>query len=111
MRFRRLSFWLLLSVAIFTVLAHICATPFHAHAGAVTTHAEDHPEHGSDEAAHGGSCEAQRPSFSLDAPALQATGAALPFVDDWRSSPRPAPLAPEPLSSPPLFLLHTALLI
>src|SRR2546428_13154454 len=51
---RRLWSWLLVGVAIFVVLGHICAAPIHAHAGAVTTHSEDHPESGSDEAAHGG---------------------------------------------------------
>src|SRR5947209_20127114 len=74
---RRLSSWLLVGVAIFVVFGHICAAPFHAHAGAVTTHSEDHPESGSDEAAHGGSCEVLRADSDVDAPALLPTGIVL----------------------------------
>src|SRR6266853_5083081 len=46
---RRLSSWLLVGVAVFVVLGHICASPIHAHVGAVTTHSEDHPESGRSE--------------------------------------------------------------
>src|SRR2546422_279443 len=65
----RVSSWLLVGLAIFVVLGHICAAPIHAHAGAVTTHSEDHSEGGSDEAVHAGSCEALRADFGLHAPA------------------------------------------
>jgi len=101
----RVSSWLLVGVAIFVVLGHICAAPIHAHAGAVTTHSEDHPESGSDEAAHGGSCEALRADCHIDAPALLPTGIVLPVLGAHPTS------APAPTSSPPLFLLHAALLI
>ena len=108
---RRLSSWLLVGVALFVVLGHICAAPFHAHAGAVTTHSEDHPESGSDEAAHGGSCEALRADSAVDAPALLPTGIVLPVVRNLEAlHPHPTS-APAPASSPPLFLLHAALLI
>ena len=108
---RRLSSWLLVGVAIFVVLGHICAAPIHAHAGAVTTHSEDHPESGRDEAAHGGSCEALRADSDVDAPALLPTGIVLPVIGHLATQcPHPTS-APAPASSPPLFLLHSALLI
>jgi len=108
---RRLSSWLLVGVAFFVVLGHVCAAPIHAHAGAVTTHSEDHPERGSDEAAHGASCEALRADSHFDAPTLRQTSIALQAIGDFeRLSFRLTP-APVPTSSPPLFLLHAALLI
>ena len=108
---RHLSDWLLVGVAILVVLGHICAAPIHAHAGVVTTHSEDHPESGSDEAAHGSSCEALRADSDVDAPALLSTGIVLPVIGDLEALHPHATSAPAPTSSPPLFLLHAALLI
>ena len=108
---RRLSSWLLVAVAVFVVFGHICAAPFHAHAGTVTTHSEDHPESGSDEAAHGGSCEALRADSDVDAPALLPTGIVLPIIGDLETLRAHPTSVPVPTSSPPLFLLHAALLI
>ena len=108
---RRLSSWLLVGVAIFIVLGHVCALPVHVHAGAVTTHTEDHPERGSDEAAYGGSCEALRTSSNVDAPALLPTGVAPLVIGSLEIHRAYTTSAPAPASSPPLFLLHTALLI
>ena len=107
----RLSSWLLVGIAIFVVLGHICAAPVHAHAGAVTTHAEEHPESGSDEAAHGGSCETLRADFHFHAPALLPTGIVLAVIGGPENRHACVPAAPAPASSPPLFLLHAALLI
>jgi len=107
----RVSSWVLVGLAIFVVLGHICAAPFHAHAGSVTTHGEDHQEGGSDEAAHAGSCEALRADFGVHIPALLPTGIVLPAVRDPEiDHAKPAQVA-APTSSPPLFLLHAALLI
>ena len=108
---RRLSSWLLVGVALFVVLGHICAAPVHAHAGTMTTHSEDHPEGGADEAAHGGSCETLRADFNVHAPALLPTGVVLRVVSGLEIHRRYAEPAPAPTSSPPLFLLHAALLI
>lgn len=105
------SSWLLVGLAIFVVLGHICAAPFHAHAGAVTTHGEDHPEGGSDEAAHAGSCEALRADFGLHTPALLPSGIVLPVVRDPEINHAQPTQVSAPTSSPPLFLLHAALLI
>jgi|SRR6516162_3970968 len=107
----RRSSWVLLAVALFVVLGHICAAPVHAHAGAVTTHSDDHQEGGADEAAHGGSCETLRADFNFLAPALTQTGTTLPVVSSIELCPAYAAPAPAPASSPPLFLLHGSLLI
>ena len=111
MNVRRLSSWLLVGVAVFVVLGHVCALPVHVHAGAVTTHSKDHPERGADEAAHGGSCEALRTSSSFDSPALVPTGFVLPVISCSETGRIRATLSPASTSSPPLFLLHAALLI
>lgn len=99
----------LVAIATLVVMSHICAGPFHAHAGTVTTHSEDHPERGSDEAAHGGSCEALRASLNIDLPALPGARLdVLPLAAILTAIARPVP-APD--ASPPLFLLHAVLLI
>src|SRR2546428_5100593 len=108
---RRLWSWLLVGVAIFVVLGHICAAPIHAHAGAMTTHSEDHPESGSDEAAHGGSCEALRARSDVDAPALLPTRIVLPVPCDPQTLPPHPPSAPAPAGTPPLLPFPPAPLI
>jgi hypothetical protein len=105
---RRVSSWLLIAVTVFVVFGHVCALPVHVHAGAVTTHAEDHPEHG-DEASHGGSCEALRASPSVALPALPAVRLDIALLIAL-----PAEVAALPVGaseSPPLFLLHAVLRI
>jgi hypothetical protein len=92
-------------------MSHICVGQIHAHAGALTTHSEDHPEHGSDEAAHGGSCEALRTATNLDLPALLAARLDVVIVTVLRDAGTVPVAAPTPDTSPPLFLLHAALLI
>ena len=105
----RASSIFLVAIAILVVMSHICAGPFHAHAGTVTTHSEDHPERGSDEAAHGGSCEALRATPNIDLPALPAVRLdVLPLRAILTAIARPI-TAPD--TSPPLFLLHAVLLI
>jgi hypothetical protein len=105
----RASSIFLVAIAILVVMGHICAGPFHAHAGAVTTHSEDHPERGSDEAAHGGSCEALKATPNIDLPALPA--ARLDVMQLTAISTAIARPLPAPDTSPPLFLLHAVLLI
>jgi hypothetical protein len=107
----RASSILLVAIAVFVVVGHICAGPIHAHAGALTTHSEDHPEHGSDEAAHGGSCEALRTTTGLDLPALPAARLDVVLVAVLRAAGAVPAAAPTPDTLPPLFLLHAALLI
>ena len=100
---------LLVAIAIVVVMGHICAGPFHAHAGTVTPHAEDHPERGSDEATHGGSCEALRATPNIDLPALPVVGLdVVPLTAILIATARPFPARD---TSPPLFLLHAVLRI
>src|SRR5438445_757756 len=108
---RRLSSWLLVGVAIFIVFGHICAAPFHAHAGAVTTHSEDHPKNGSDKAAHNSSCETLHTDSNIDTPTLLPTGIILPIINNLETHHAHTTSAPAPTNSPPLFLLNAALLI
>ena len=108
---RRASSLFLVAVAMFVVLGHICAAPFHAHAGAVTTHSEDHPERGSDEAAHGGSCEALRTTANVDLPSLPAARLDIVLLTELLGATTLEAPLPAPDTSPPLFLLHSSLLI
>jgi hypothetical protein len=97
------------AVAILTVMSHICAGPLHAHAGAVTTHSEDHGDSNSDGTVHGGSCEALRTSPTFDLPALPVGYLAIvPITAILPAIARPLPA---PNTSPPLFLLYAVLLI
>jgi hypothetical protein len=107
----RASSLFLVAVAMFVVLGHICAAPFHAHAGAVTTHSEDHPERGSDEAAHGGSCEALRTASNVDLPSLPAARLDIVLLTELLGATTIEAPLPTPDTSRPLFLLHSSLLI
>jgi len=111
MKTRGVGSWLLAGVSILIVLGHVCALPVHAHVGAVTPHTEDQPERGGDEAIHDGSCEALRTDSNVNAPALQTTGIALSVIGSEEVHRAHTTLAPAAPSSPPLFLLHSALLI
>jgi len=105
----RASSIFLVAIAVLVVMGHICAGPFHAHAGTVTTHSEDHHEQGGDEASHSGSCEALRTTPSIDLPALpMARLDVMPATAILTVIARPLPASD---TSPPLFLLHAVLLI
>ena len=106
---RHLSTWLLVGAAVFVVLGHVCALPVHAHAGMVTTHAEDHPEHGSDGPGHGGSCEALSVTLNIALPALPAARVDIALLLILLTAVGIPPAAPG--ESPPLFLLHSVLRI
>ena len=109
MKARRLSSWLLIGVAVFVVLGHVCALPVHAHAGTVTTHSEDDHEHGRDDASHGGSCEALRATPNIALPALPAARLEVELLMALLTEVAAPPAAPN--GSPPLFLLHAVLRI
>lgn len=106
---RPLASWLLIAVAVFVVLGHVCALPVHAHAGAVTTHAEHHPAQGSDGASHGGSCEALSAPLNIALPALPAVRVDVALLLALFTAAATPPAAPD--ESPPLFLLHAVLRI
>ena len=115
MKMRRASYWLLVAIAVVMVLGHICAEPFHAHAGVITAHEERDAHHGSGEpetdAAHGASCDAVKSAPASD-------GVAVLVAIDTVSLVVP-PLVPHlveaadaaVVGSPPLFLLYAVLLI
>ena len=115
MRAGRCSSWFLIVLGAVMVLTHVCAEPFHAHAGTITAHAGHDSHDGADEtghdAVHAASCDAvkaQSPA-ALDVLILNAISAVPPQftpIDIVRAD-TPAILG----SPPPLFLLHAALLI
>lgn len=107
--------WFLVAIMTIMVVGHVCASPFHAHAGAIATHEEHDSHHGSDEAdhdaIHAGSCEALKSAgAALDAVVLVRVGPATVLVErrvDRSTADERATL----FGSQPLFLLHAALLI
>ena len=107
--------WLVVAITVVMVVGHICAAPFHAHAGAVTTHEGRDAHHGNDhsgnDAIHAGSCEALKSaSAAVDAAVLVSDAAVAVTVE----RPTYQLLDSEPAAcsgSPPLFLFHAALLI
>src|SRR5712692_9754622 len=111
---RRMGSLLLAAVAIFTVLSHICALPFHAHAGAITTHEEPASHHAGDnpeeDTAHAASCEVVKSAPAAPDGVVLVPLGTIPAVT-WESTRRLANVdAAVALGSPPLFLLHAALL-
>lgn len=115
MRVPRLSGRLLVTLLALTVLGHICALPFHAHAGAIATQGERTSHHGDGDAdgdaIHGASCDVVKcPSASVERPVLAPAGVAQVVATPRPLFPRAAPdLVVR--GSPLLFLLHAALLI
>ena len=115
MNFPRTSYWLLVALAVVMVLGHICALPFHAHAGVITTHEERESHHSDtdpdEDAAHAASCDAVKAAPAADGVAVLIPIDTVPVV----VSPLVRHLAEADASavggSPPLFLLHAALLI
>ena len=115
MQLPRGSYWLLVVIAVVMVLGHICALPFHAHAGAITTHEERESHHGHGDAdedtAHAASCDAVKaPPHADGAPVLVALGTA-PVVVLPPARHLVEADASVVVGSPPLFLLHAVLLI
>lgn len=100
----------ILVIAVIAVLGHICMLPVHAHAVPVEGHGS-HDEDSAGHSVHTASCDAIKttPSAAALIPGLAATS--LPVVT---ATSCPLQSAPHPVvraKSPPLFLLHTALLI
>ena len=102
---------LLLSAAISGVLGHICVVPLHAHAVAVEGHGS-HDEDSTDHSVHTASCEAAKSRSSVAAAIVPPSHAidmpVMPSVASLRDRRASDVVAAE---SPPLFLLHVALLI
>ncbi len=109
----RWSRWALVTIAVATMLGHVCAVPLHVHAGTVTTH-DDHAGSAEEtDAVHAGSCDAVKAPTVTSDPLVAMAAAPTPLLDSTvarrvRSKPVPGPVA---TASPPLFLLHASLLI
>src|SRR5467141_1933562 len=110
----RLSKWMLLAVAIAAVLSHVCVLP-HAYADepvATTTH--DHEQGGDtadDDSVHGASCDVLRTApTQRPVPGCTAIRFA-PHVEPAVQLVARTPAVVSRGPSPPLFLLHSSLLI
>jgi hypothetical protein len=99
-----------LFAAMLAVVGHVCVGPLLAHAVPVDGHGS-HDGDAADHGAHTASCEAVRgePPVAPAAPATAMT--CLPVVAPPSACRRDRPSIIARAGSPPLFLLHTALLI
>jgi hypothetical protein len=99
-------------LAVVMLLGHICVLPTHSHPETALWHGDEAQPHDADEAVHAGSCEVLR-SSGIACPAVLAISA---FIVPTAGEPLKQLIgrsgtAPLPTASPPLFLLHAALLI
>jgi len=115
MRFPHPSSWFLITLMVMAVLGHICALPFHTHTGAITTHEEGQSHHSGEhpdgDAVHAGSCEVIKSAPGGLGVIMPASLGSVSVVT--AESPRQFLDADAAIvfGSPPLFLLHAALLI
>jgi hypothetical protein len=104
--------WGILLLAVMMLIGHICVLPTHAHVETAPWHGDQAQPHDADEAVHAASCEAL-PSAGIACPTVLTVStfvAAVPVEPLKRLADRGG-LSPLPTPSPPLFLLHAALLI
>jgi hypothetical protein len=102
----------LLIVAIVAALGHICVLPVHAHAVPIEGHGS-HDDDASENSVHTASCDALRTASAT--PSIVLVPTTVPAINVEPVSLKghafdAAPLSAHP-HSPPLFLLHAALLI
>jgi hypothetical protein len=101
----------LLIIAVLAVLGHVCVLPAHAHAVPVEGHGS-HDNDSSDNSVHTASCDALKTTSATPSIVLVATS--VPVVDvepvSLKGHVFDAAAVGHP-DSPPLFLLHAALLI
>jgi hypothetical protein len=101
-----------LLLAVVMLVGHICVLPTHGHVETAPWHGNEAQPHDADEAVHAGSCEAL-PSSGIGCPAVLTISAfvvATP-VEPLKQLVGRRGIPSLPTSSPPLFLLHAALLI
>jgi hypothetical protein len=104
--------WGVLVLAVGMLMGNICVLPIHGHVETAPWHTDEaHPQNG-DEAVHAGSCEIL-PSSGIVCPMVMTIAA---IVADAPAEPVQrrvggGGISPVPTPSPPLFLLHAALLI
>src|SRR6266550_8624094 len=101
-RFRYLLSVTVLALLALTLVGHVCALPLHDHPAA-----ENHHDGG--DSVHGASCEVVRSTSPVTCPIVDAAPLADRLLD---GCPRAIQVSLRPLlvHSPPLFLLHAALL-
>jgi len=99
----------LLIAAIIAVLGHVCVRPVHAHIVPVA----DHGSHGdeADDSVHAASCDALKSSSATPSIVPVATWTPLVVIESLKLHVFDASPASAYAESPPLFLLHAALLI
>lgn len=101
----------LIVVSVLLMLGHVCDLPIETLLTIGHAEAGEHDSHG--DSVHTGSCEAVTPSDSAPPPTQRAASGALlfglPVAAQTVARHVASPSAPSP--SPPLFLLHAALLI
>ena len=102
----------LLIVAIIAVLGHICVLPVHAHAVPIEGHGS-HDDDPSDNSVHTASCDALKTASAT--PSIVLVPMTVPAINVEPVSLKGHAFDAAPISarldSPPLFLLHAALLI
>jgi hypothetical protein len=101
-----------LLLAVVMLVGHICVLPIHSHVEASPSHGDEAQPHDADDAVHAGSCEALRSSGTACPPLLTISAFVVPTavypLNEWVSR---CSISPRPTASPPIFLLHAALLI
>jgi hypothetical protein len=102
----------LLIIAIIAVLGHVCVLPVHAHAVPVEGHGS-HDDDSSENSVHTASCDALKGASATPSILPAATSMPLVAVEPLSLKRRAGDVAPARAhaDSPPLFLLHAALLI
>ena len=112
----RVTMHALIVVALLAVIGHVCAVPGHAHALTSPGHERDAPaaDHSRSDggAVHAASCEAVRSGVVSVATAsvLAATPLGYAAVDTVQRYSRVVE-SPPPAASPPLYVMHRALLL
>lgn len=112
MSVRRARCWSFVLLGVLLMLGHVCELPVESLA--VVGHAEANGGHDHDGALHAGSCEAATTTASslhVAAPPADVMPRSLDGVIVVADVLRDVTAATSPPSSPPLFLLHAALLI
>jgi hypothetical protein len=100
----------LLIVAIIAVLGHVCVLPGHAHVVPVQHHGS-HDDAPADNAVHAASCDALKSTSAVLSIVPIDTGTPFVIVEPGSIRLFDATLPNARSESPPLFLLHAALLI
>lgn len=112
---RRILCWALVMIAVVVTVGDVCVLPLHVHASAATGTAQGDRHQGgpaaADHSLHSASCEALGTASVGLTPAVTSTALVVP---DIHVGSRSAAVDSSPdlaAASPPLFLLHAALLI